>query len=174
MWIHPNSGSSIGTLGCMGTWGRETDAFLTELFLLSLLTLQQKLQIALQGVVHLNLISSFHVNTTLILKNKENGKKSSVLFSAFCLLGFPSARQHTPVCTEVVNLTSPRSSKHSHTDSQHILVSPRMGSLFLTVLLLLIINSFNEVVLRPCSRQQESTKATVCHVYIPCSAKKFS
>lgn len=35
-----------------GIWGRETDAFLTELFLLSLLTLQQKLQRALQGVVH--------------------------------------------------------------------------------------------------------------------------
>lgn len=49
-----------------------------------------------------------------------------------------------------------------------------MGSLFLTVLLLLFINSFNEVVLRPCSRQQESTQATSCRAYIPCSAKKFT
>lgn len=51
--------------------------------------------------------------------------------------------------------------KQTLTQIPNTFFSPRpMGSLFLTVLLLLIINSFNEVVLRPCSRQQESTKAT--------------
>lgn len=53
LWIHfPSSGSGIGTCGCTGIWGRERDTFLTELFLLSLLTLQKKLQRALRRVVH--------------------------------------------------------------------------------------------------------------------------
>lgn len=92
-----------------GVRDRETDTFLTELFLLSLLTLQQKLQIALQGVVHL--ISSSHVNTTLILKIKW--QKVQCLVFCILLVRFLFALQRTPVCTNVVNLTSPCSSKHS-------------------------------------------------------------
>lgn len=64
-----------------GIWGRETDTFPNEFFLLSLLTLQQKLQIALQGVVHL--ISSSHVNTTLIQKIKKMAKNPVSCFLHF-------------------------------------------------------------------------------------------
>lgn len=79
IWIHFPAQAVV--LVHVVVWGRETDTFLTELFLLPLLTLQQKLQIALKGVVHL--ISSSHVNTTLILKIKKMAKSPVSCFLHF-------------------------------------------------------------------------------------------
>lgn len=106
-----------------GIWDRETDTFLTELFLLSLLTLQQKLQIALQGVVHL--ISSSHVNTTLILTIKW--QKVQCLVFCILLVKFLFALQQTPVCTNAVNLISPHSSKHSLRFPKHSFLPVQWG-----------------------------------------------